>query len=64
MTLYHFFKMCLGNNVPDPSDSDSKMEASGTSEVPSQGELHVLNSVYFTNSRIILLRFNAFTREK
>ena len=30
-----------GNNitVPDPSD-DSKMEASGTNEIPSQGNLH------------------------
>ena len=36
--------MCSGNNVPDPSDTDDEMEASGTSEVPSQGgNLHVLN---------------------
>ena len=38
----------LGNNIPDPSDSDSKMEASETSEIPSQGgELHVLNTIFY-----------------
>ena len=46
--------LCLGNNVPEPSDSDSKMEASGTSEVPSQGELHVLNTIFYEFSDHII----------
>ena len=35
--------MCLGNNIPDPSDSDGKMEASGTSDqIPIQGNLIII----------------------
>ena len=65
MTLYHFVCV-LDNNVPDPNDGDDEMEASGTSEMPSQGgDLHVLNSVVieYCISPFIIVPLTTITRK-
>ena len=34
---FRLYGIVVGNNVPDPNDTDDEMEAGGTSGVPSQG---------------------------
>ena len=39
MIKFNSLRQFTGNSIPDPSDSDGEMEASGMSAAPTQGNL-------------------------